>query len=424
MAYIALLLYTGTLFFRPQDWVPGLVGFPVVDVAIGLALVTWAGHLAVHRWRIKDAPQNWLMLGLYLAVLMSHVRHTYFAALVRDFQVFGKLVLIYFLVASVATSVKRVRAVILVMMAGCLFMAIHGILQIHTGVGFGGMKPTVSEGFVRAKAFGVFNDPNDLALVLVTAIPFLLSGALTRGRSLTVRIASCAALAPMLYCVYLTNSRGGWLALAVMLLAYLYLHLPYKKMALAMAVAVLPIVFYLGPERVQTISTDESSAHIRMILWGNGNQMLKRWPLFGAGYRRFNEFSERSLTAHNSFVLCYAELGLVGYFFWLGLIMATLKDGYAFGKLPRDGPEAEQYALLGKATVSGLVGFLAAAFFLTRTHIHPLYLLLSLVAALRAAYERDVGPLQGGFALKDSKYVVGAEMLSIPGMWLALRLLQ
>lgn len=428
MAYAALLLYVAILFIRPQEWMSAIRGWPLLDVVTGLALVTWLGGLRRGGWRFRGAPQNWLMLGLFLATLMSHVRHTYFAAFVETFQDFGKVVLLYFLVTSLVTSVRRAKVIILVMIIGCLLMSIHGILQAHTGSGFGPaddryVQPLVRGELVRVRAFGIFHDPNDLSLMLVAVLPFLFGKVLDKNRELPVRVLSAGAAAPLLYCIYLTNSRGGWLALAVMVVAFLYLHAPSKKVGIALALAACIPVIALGPSRMRTISTEEGAGWGRLMAWGDGNRMLKRWPLFGAGKDRFTQFSDEGRVAHNSFVHCWAELGLFGYFFWLGLVIASLKDGHALSKTASDQTEARELAQLGRPAVAGLIGFLVAGFFLSRTYKLPLYLLFGVVAALRSVHEANLGPLQSGFALRDSKYVVAAELASIPALYVLIRLL-
>ena len=423
MAYAVLLVYTAILFIRPQEWVPFLYGFPILDYVVGFALLAWMGHLMRSGLRLKDAPQNWLMLGLFFAVLMSHVRHAYRAEFINAFADFGKVVLIYFLVASLVNSVRRVRGIVFVMVLGCLFMSFHGILQAHTGAGFGGATPVVDRGIVRVQAFGIFNDPNDLSLMLVTVMPFLLSNIFGGRSPAPARVASAAALLPMVYCVYLTNSRGGWLALAVMAMVYAYLHLPYKKVGIALALLAFLAVIAIGPSRISTMATDEPATRKRLVAWGYGNQMLKRWPIFGAGKGRFTEFSDEGRVAHNSFVHCWGELGLFGYFFWLGLIIASLKDGRALSKVTSADADVQEMSRLGKAATASLVGFLAAAFFLSRTYVQPLYLLFALFAALRTIYEQQAGPLQSGFTLRDSRYVLAAEVFSIPALYVVIRIL-
>ncbi len=423
MAYFALLLYTAVLFIRPQEWVSWMLGMPVLDYVVGFAVIAWLAHLLSTEWRVKDAPQNLLVLGLFAAVLMSHVRHTYLAALQEEFQVFGKVVLIYFLIASTADSTRRIKGLILVIVLGCLFMSAHGILQAHRGYGFGGAVPIVRNDLVRVRAMGIFHDPNDLSLMLVAVMPFLLSAALDRESSIFVRVGSLAAVVPMVYCVYLTDSRGGWLALAVMAMAFVFVHLRNKKIGILLAVLAVPLVFALGPSRVDTITTEDGSVRGRTTAWGYGNWMLKRWPLFGAGKGRFVEFSPEGLVAHNSFVHCWGELGLFGYFFWLGLVLASFKDCWALGRASPETDEGKALSRLGRAGVASLAGFMSAAFFLSRTYIIPLYILFGLFAAMHTVYEKQEAELPGLAGTADWKYLLVIELLSIPGLWLLIRIL-
>ena len=108
--------------------------------------------------------------------------------------------------------------------------------------------------------------------------------------------------------------------------------------------------------------------------------MLKYSPLWGVGFGSFADVN--GLVAHNSFVHCYGELGLVGYFAWLGAILAT------FWYLERisateAGPEGPtELARWARALSLSLVAFLAGALFLSRTYSVSLFLLVGLGTAL------------------------------------------
>ena len=138
--------------------------------------------------------------------------------------------------------------------------------------------------------------------------------------------------------------------------------------------------------------------------------MLRGSPVWGVGFGEFGEVNR--LAAHNSFVNCFSETGLVGYFLWLSLVGLTFAeaaalakiDGEAAGVATIDGEAAAVARVDGEAaavaTIDGedkagadlarwgravhlsLVGFLAAAFFLSRTYSSVLFLVLGLGAAL------------------------------------------
>ncbi len=496
LAFAALLAYVALLFVRPQEWFAPLRGVPLMDYVVGAALVTWLAQLRHSPMRIRSPLQNLLMLGLFLATLMSHVRHTFLELLINTFREFGKVVLIYFLVASLVSSVARVKIVVRIIIIGCLFLTVHGIMQAtsDTHTGFGGHVAMeqgeyqvddmgrmhfVRDGLLRVRGFGIFSDPNDLALILVTCLPFLISKALDdKEARMPVRLGAAALTVPILYCIYHTNSRGGWLALGVMVGTYFLLHMRRKKLALIVASLALCALFVFGPSRMSGISVSGAAARGRVAAWGAGNRMLKRAPIFGVGLGRFTEFADEGRAAHNSLVGCYAEIGLFGYFFWLALVAATAKDAYALSRLSKsDEPEEEdeewdewasadeeslpaaapvpeglpeegedydypvdgaglpsppteeqveetaELARLARAGLAALAGFMAAAFFLSRTFHLPLYVLFGLFAAMRPIHDRDLGKLPLGFAARDLRYVLAAELLSVALLWMMARVM-
>ncbi len=72
--------------------------------------------------------------------------------------------------------------------------------------------------------------------------------------------------------------------------------------------------------RSLSIELDESASE-RLVAWTEGLEMLKAQPILGVGYGQF--LDHHTLTAHNSLVLCFAETGLLGCFFWVGLFVVT-----------------------------------------------------------------------------------------------------
>jgi O-antigen ligase len=124
----------------------------------------------------------------------------------------------------------------------------------------------------------------------------------------------------------------------------------------------------------------------RIEAWYEGIQMLKSSPLLGVGYGNF--LDHHHLTAHNSFVLCFAELGLVGYFFWMGLIVLVYRG---LGKVIAEGAAEADERKLAILLRSSVVGFLTCAWFLSRTYQPTLYLLLGLATATWFCWAKQAG---------------------------------
>jgi putative inorganic carbon (HCO3(-)) transporter len=108
--------------------------------------------------------------------------------------------------------------------------------------------------------------------------------------------------------------------------------------------------------------------------------MLKEQPLLGVGYGGFVD--RHTLTAHNSLVLCFAETGLIGCFLWVGLLVVTLLELQRVKSMHGD-EQIDDFARQGAEGLQlALIGFMAAAFFLSRTFVPTLYLVIGLSAAL------------------------------------------
>ena len=122
------------------------------------------------------------------------------------------------------------------------------------------------------------------------------------------------------------------------------------------------------------------------------------------GYGNFLEYNE--LVAHNSFVHCFAEVGLVGYFVWLAILALTW---WQIGVVARSAREADpELARWAAAARLSLTAFLAAAFFLSRTYGVMLFLILGLATAAV-----DIGRREGRL---ESRLGLGAWLAGIASL--------
>src|ERR1039457_1336246 len=108
--------------------------------------------------------------------------------------------------------------------------------------------------------------------------------------------------------------------------------------------------------------------------------MYRSNPILGVGFRNFTEHHD--LTAHNSFVLCFAELGAVGYFFWLALLIVAILQLEQVRQCKDDGRGGDVLRRQARVLIPSFAGMLAAAFFLSRSYNPVLFLLVGLAFAL------------------------------------------
>ena len=400
MSFILILTYLFFTFIRPQDWMEMFYDKPIVFIISMSALACIIlERLISHKEGFSKVPQSKLMVGLYTAVLMSHIAHTYFAGFKMAFTTFLVVFVLFFILLNGINSSVKFKVAIWFIVFLITTLVFQGMYQIHNGVGWAGQGLTYQGGeftdqVTRINWVGIFSDPNDLALTFVMAVGIVL--AFLFGRTnFFVRIFSIFILVALLYGVYLTNSRGGIIAL--MAAVYFFFVRRTRKFFWGGIIGGLLAfaVLFFGPSRMGMVTATEASAYSRLELWYQGILMMKSNPVFGVGFNMFQDHLPQ--TAHNSYILAGAELGFVGLFFWVSLIYVSLKGLIT---VQNHVPELYNYAL---GLQSSLVGFCAAAFFLSRTYVILPYMFFALSGALMGIAKKRKPSLNFDFTKKDMK---------------------
>lgn len=382
MLFFLLCLYISLYYIRPFEWVPGLVGTPIFlwlgVISILALLFAWgSGKIRIFRYKTDV-----MMVGFVAAIVLSHLSHGYFGGAIDGVRDFLPAIVGYFLVAHALDSEKKIKGFVFLLTGLTVFLAYQAWLQSVHGIAWGGMEPLIQYqydgdgeriGLPRVRWFGMFNDPNDLGLALVLPVPFLLDRLLNRKYLL-----AGLCLTPLIYALYLTNSRGAMLALLASVFTYLVLRFRSMK-GVVVGLALAAVLMLFGPSRMAQMSSGEASAYGRVEAWYAGFQMFKSNPVFGVGKGMFTDFHD--LTAHNSFMQVLAELGMIGSFFFLGLIFYPLRWGKRNLFREIELPESEQGRCFLAAGFAAGVGLLAAIFFLSRAYVLLPFMAFALVMA-------------------------------------------
>lgn len=381
-----ILLYLALVIIRPQD-------YPAVADSPGLPLQSLTLAAAAGMWmfsaRKSFAAPQYLLVGAFLFVAMiSKAVNGWPGGALFVFALFAPTVLAFTLIANIANTRERLETVMAVLTICASVLALHGVEQAATGIGWTGVE--LSQG-TRIQYVGIFNDPNDLGLLFVMCLPMAvyLSG---RGGWLGLRRLFWLALAALLlYGCYLTNSRGTMLAVLVVLTVYARFRFGIFASALLGFAALTGLMML--PSRLQEMDVDEESAMGRVESWYEGVQMFIDKPIFGVGAGNYGDYNV--ITAHNSFVLVLAELGIVGFTIFLALVgysfRMTLTPVRRGDDIIDDVAQEVPYEValarwradraLTFSLLLSLCGFFAAAFFLSRAYVAILYFLLGMVVA-------------------------------------------
>ncbi|MGB9605849.1 MAG: O-antigen ligase family protein, partial [Bryobacteraceae bacterium] len=223
----------------------------------------------------------------------------------------------------------------------------------------------------------------------------------------------------ILYGLGLTRSRGGALGLVVLVALAVRDRLGRlgSWIVSGMVLAGMLAANFGG---ARALSLRAASISGRVEAWSAGLQMLKQSPLFGVGYRAFTDYHE--MTAHNSFVLCFAETGMLGYFFWLGLLVATARDLAVLAGLSAADPAQAAVRHWARTVRLAYYTFLTTAWFLSRTYIPTLYLLIAMGVGLREIAQRNGWVKLPGLDQKWLAMTVIFQVLTVTAVYAVARL--
>jgi len=435
MGFFLTLLYIALALLSPEDLLPSLAPYRLqLVVAIAAMLFSVPGLL---DRRFSRTPQVYLLAGLLVTVAGSGVVSSMWImggglALLR----FLPAAMVFYLVVLNCQSLKRLRIVASVVTGIAVLYIVQGGRAYLAGDTSSPLLQVipVSDGTVtfRMQGLGFLHDANELAQLLVMLLPFLW----TRWRQNQHLQNVFLVIAPttlFVWGIYLTHSRGAMVALVVILILALRRRVGLVPTLVGAAVAA-SLLLALNFSGGRDVSVQAGSD--RFVLWGDGLEMFKQYPLLGVG---FGNFGSRDFghTAHNSFVVCLAELGIIGYSLWVGLIAFTLsglnslmaslreeepdvspttfEDGRASDQ---DRADFDRWAI---ALQISLGGFLAAAFFLSRAYVLTLYLILGMAVAIISLASKEEEPIGGKSLGRLIRLTAELEFAAIALVYIALR---
>ena len=386
----------------------------------------------------RASTQTLLLLGFIVAIGLSEIANGWFGGVIVSWKSFLPSAVVFFFIVANVTTTRALKMLSLAIVASCLVVVVEALCGYYFG--YRGETFLVSQTlfsqrlvvgeFVRIRGAGFLSDPNDFAQILLVALP-LTFVAWRPGRSTHNWLIVLTPAVLLLWAIYLTHSRGALVGLVI--LAWM---IARKKIGTTASVIITILLgtglLALNFTGGRMISVDAGAD--RLSLWASGLQMFKSAPFFGVGFGKFADFAD--ITAHNSFVLCLAELGSVGCTFWVALIVTTvmglntiirIREKAQVGLAPAaDDTQKEQpsfsrprsravekhsansNATFGSTNVSSenqtaikcavpaqwvvairlaLISFIATGWFLSRTYQSTVYLVLGLATATIALHQ-------------------------------------
>jgi len=229
----------------------------------------------------------------------------------------------------------------------------------------------------------LFENPNDLALYLVTFFPILIGLALgTRNPFSKVLYLVSAIL--LLGGTVVTFSRGGFIGL-LFVTGTLVWRLGKKNRFLIGVVAVILLTCFLalapGAYRERITSTDASSesrtGELKRSIF-----LTLRHPLFGVGLDNFVLYSNTAHATHNAYTQVASEVGLPAAVVYVLFLVAAVKRVRKVPD-PHDLESKEKwFGYLAIGLHASLIGYMVTSFFASVAFLWYVYYLAAYVIAI------------------------------------------
>ncbi len=265
---------------------------------------------------------------------------------------------------------------------------------------------------------GKFANPNDLAQVLLLALPFWWLMGTKSGGNPIHRLAAFPALAVIVFVMSRTGSRSALIAAAGAGLVF-FLHVSFsnklKLTALAVAITALAAVMIPGDLRSRYLTIlegDETEAapaeeggpsldkalgstESRRGLLQSSLKITLEHPLLGVGPAMF-QVAERDLAeergrsgnwheTHNAYTQVSSEAGIPALIFFLGVLVLSIRSSHKIHKKCSQDPELVPLAHAALALEVALAAYAISSFFSSVAYSN----LLPTLAGLAVALERS-----------------------------------
>ena len=343
-------------------------------------------------------PITLMMFGLLFVIFASGVVAVDLAEGWRTGYFFTKNVLYFLLFVSVVNTPARLRMVLICILISLALLTLLAVLRFHDIINLANIKPMGDSGqskygdlvtIQRLTGSGFFGDPNELCMLLAAAVPLCLYF-LMAERNLLFRAFSAMSLPVFGYAIYLTQSRGGFLAVVGGLGCLFWSRYGWRKTVLIGAIG-LPLLLMVTGGRQTEISTSTGTAKHRVELWRMWFMVFRDNIVAGNGlYLPKGEQTADAdvMVAHNSYLQCFADLGVVGGCLFLGAFITAVWSLHRFNA--RNCLHTNyDLKLLQPYVLASVVAYCIGMYSLSISFIVPTYLILGLAVSYTLMAQRS-----------------------------------
>jgi hypothetical protein len=323
-----------------------------------------------------------LAVLLLLVTLLSVPLATDRAMAWAGFVEYVKVILMFIILVNVLRTETRLRLLINLILVVSCWMSVAAFNDYRLG------RFNLPGARIEGVIGGLFDNPNDMALHLVTMIPIAAALFLT-SRHLIGRLIYPICVGLMVLGIVASFSRGGFLGL-ICATGFLVWRLSRTKRVLFLALAFIFLSGFValapGDFRERIATTGDSSSIQRQNDLKRSIFVLAHHPLFGVGINNYVLFSNTDHATHNAYTQVGAELGVPAMIIYIMFLFSALKPLRQIGNETMQADPRSRYRYLAAGFEASLVGYMVASFFASVAFLWYLYYLVGYGICLSRLY--------------------------------------
>lgn len=298
----------------------------------------------------------------------------------------GKLTLniVFFALASriLRSNPLLNRTIALIVLVG-LTVGAYGIKQQFDGVQpLATWNDPTSDMAGATRVYSYLGNPNLLAAYLLPMISLSIAAFFVWKRWLPKALAATMVVIDI-FCLFFTQSRGGWLGLVGILFTFLilsylwwkpYLSPFWQKWLLPSAIISIVVMagcglLFVAPLRMRILSIfagrNDSSNNFRINVWEGVRSMIHDRPILGIGpgnsafnqiYPLYMRPKYSALSAYSIYLEILVETGMIGFSCFIWLLTVTFTQSIQEIQRLRQSPHRQGFWIM--AAIAGMIGLM------------------------------------------------------------------
>lgn len=381
LSFAGLFVFTFLVYFRPYELFPSLswLSKSAFIVAVTTVAIFVPTQLSLES-RITATPREVkLVLGLLITGVLSIPLAVEPSRAVQSFTEYLKVIVMFFVMVNVVRTEKRLRKLILLVLFASCILSIGALNDYRLGnLALQGRR-------IAGVIGGLFGNPNDLALHLVTMIPISLA-LMLGSRSLLKKSLYLACSLLLMAGMVATFSRGGFLGFVCVMAFLVWKLAPRHRMVfgvLGLAAVLVTIAMAPSAYRSRLATTNDASAVARTDDLKRSILVAARHPAFGVGMDNYIIYSNVNKTTHNAYTQVAAEMGVVALLVYVAFLITPFRRLRRIEQAMWAAKRKPSVYYLAIGLQASLVAYMVVSFFASVAYLWYAYYLVAYCICLR-----------------------------------------